>query len=129
MIIKPKNCSFSQCGSKETPYDLARAARYKIAILQVHFLIRDLFSLKKMMFSLMETLWQKCLLIKQKQAVSFKRKIEKIIFGVRPISQSYFFKSWIDCRGSHCFKSFKTESNQKSRVFLMPPALSVWNKY
>lgn len=123
-------CSFSWCGSKETPYDLARPSRYKIAMLQLHFLIRDLFSLKKIMFFLTEILWQKCLLIKQTQAVHFKTmKTEKIIFGVRPINQSYFFKSWIDCRDSQCFKSFKRESNQESRVFLMPPAVPVWNKY
>lgn len=47
----------------------------------------------------METLGQKCLLIKQTQAVHFETmKIEKIILGVRPINQSYFFKSWIHCR-------------------------------
>jgi len=46
------DCSLSQCGSKKTPNDLARQARHTTAMLWMHSLIRDLFSLKKIMFPL-----------------------------------------------------------------------------
>lgn len=43
--------SLSQFGSKETPNDLARQARYKTVMLWLYSLIRDLISLQKITFS------------------------------------------------------------------------------
>lgn len=44
------DCSFSQFGSKETPNDLTRQARYRAVMLWLYSLIRDFISLQNIIF-------------------------------------------------------------------------------